>query len=93
MYKDVTISETEYDLSNGKKGKSAIFIYPGPRNPKEVLDLAIKEYTKSVDYYEFIVSSLDNPWVRLVLSANINDIKQENFDEKKHTLKQKKNKD
>lgn len=65
----LTISESTYDLENGGKGKIAVFIYNGLFDPKPIIDLG---------YYDLMISSSDNPWVRVVLS-DINNMKQEPF--------------
>jgi len=75
----IRINESEYDLENGKKGKLAIFLYSGPSDPKPELDKAIRIYVDNNDYYEFVYAQLNCPWIRFVMS-NINDMKQDTFD-------------
>jgi spermidine synthase len=77
---DLTINESEYNLENGKKGKVAVFLYSGSGDPIKILHNAIKSYVGDNQYYEFIDSSFSNPWMRVVVS-NINDMKQESFDQ------------
>jgi hypothetical protein len=81
----LTINETFYDLKDGKKGKLAVFIYYGLEDPRVHLDTAISQYVGDGDCYELIVASLDNPWVRVIIS-DIDKINQEVFDIKKHKL-------
>jgi hypothetical protein len=88
--KGLTINESEFPLENGKWGKIAVFLYSGPRDPRPILDGAVEEYTKLKDgidnpSWEFIAASLDNPWMRIVLS-NLNDMKQEEFDSDLHNV-------
>jgi len=40
----VRISEAEYNLENGEKGKLAIFMYGGSGDPRPILDNAISSY-------------------------------------------------
>lgn len=74
------INEAEYDLENGKKGKVAVLIYTGSADPRPVLDYAIRSYVGNAKYYELMDAQMNNPWTRVILS-NINDMKQENFDD------------
>jgi hypothetical protein len=71
----LSINESEYDLKDGSKGKLAVLIYVGDRDPREVLDWAVEKYTEGSDgkYHELIDSELNCPWVRVILS-NINDM-------------------
>jgi hypothetical protein len=85
MKNELTISETEYLLSNGKEGKLAVFMYAGISDPSIVLDQAIAQYTNGQKNYELISSSLDNPWMRVIMS-NIDDIKQSEFNPDIHRL-------
>jgi len=75
----LTINEAEYDLENGSKGKVAVFLYYGSGEPSKVLNFAIHSYVDGQPYYEFIDAEMNNPWMRVVVS-NINDMKQESFD-------------
>ena len=86
----LTINEAEYDLEDGTKGKVAVFIYYGSGDPSRVLDNAIRSYVDGNPYYEFIEANMNNPWMRVVAS-NINDMKQENFEDyiKRRTRKDK----
>jgi hypothetical protein len=77
--KDLTINESEYDLENGNKGKIAVFMYGGNSDPSKILNYAINEYVGDNPYYELMDYSMSNPWMRVVVS-NINDMKQESFD-------------
>ncbi len=81
----LTINEAIYNLENGSKGKIAVFIYSGSENPAEVLRNAIFEYVGKEGHHELIDANLDNPWMRVVVSE-INGMKQEKYDSKKHKL-------
>lgn len=82
----LTINEGEYDLpKGGGKGKIAVFLYSGGADPKKILDYAVSIYVGGNGYHELIDAHLDNPWMRVILS-DINHMKQEPFDEKKHRL-------
>ena len=73
---DVRINEAEYDLQNGEKGKVAVFLYNGDKDPRKVLDYCIKQYVgNNTNYTELIDAQLNCPWVRVILS-NIDDMKQ-----------------
>lgn len=77
--KDISISESEFDLEKGGKGKITVFMYRGSGNPAVNLDDAVSSYVgDNNNYWEFIHSSLDNPWDRIIIS-NINDMKQYDF--------------
>ena len=79
--KGLSISEAEYDLKDGNKGKFAVFLYSGDEDPRPILDWAVENYTKGVEnYYEFIDAHLDCPWLRMVMS-NINDMEQLTWEE------------
>ena len=86
----LTINEAEFDLRDGiSKGKVAVLVYYGG-NPTEVLNSAVRSYVGEKEYYELIDANMDNPWMCVVVS-NINDMKQENFDDfiKRRNRKQK----
>jgi len=76
--KGLKINESTYNLENGKKGKVAVFIYAGSHDPRPIIDSAIRIYVDGNNYYEFIDSQLNCPWMKVVFS-NLNDIKQEKF--------------
>lgn len=80
IIKGLRINEAEYPLENGKKGKIAVLIYTGSADPRPVLNSAIHSYVNGNPYYELIDAQMNNPWTRVILS-NINDMKQENFDD------------
>ena len=82
---NLTINESEYPLANGKMGKIAVFIYMGTRDPHTVLSAAVEDYVGEHEYYELLESSMDNPWMRVIVS-NINDMKQEPFNSEFHKL-------
>jgi hypothetical protein len=75
---DLTINESVYDLSNGKKGKIAVLIYNGAGDPTKVLDYAVHQYVKDHGYHELVDANLDNPWMRVILS-DINNMSQHQF--------------
>lgn len=80
IIEDLSINESDYALENDKgKGRVAVFLYSGSGDPIKILNYAVKSYVDDNQYYEFIDSSLSNPWMRVVIS-NINDMKQESFD-------------
>ena len=56
----------------------AIFIYSGNLAPAKMLDLAVSEYVERNGYYELMDASLENPWMRIVLS-DINSLEQKIF--------------
>lgn len=80
----LTINESEYKTKRGM-GKLAVFIYSGPKDPRQVIDYAIHQYVGSNSYHELVDANLDNPWMRVILSK-INDIHQEDFDSEKHAI-------
>jgi hypothetical protein len=82
----LSISESEYDLEKGGKGKIAVFIYTGSADPKKVLDFAVHQYVQNEGYHELIDANLDNPWMRVILS-DINGINQRQFDPNTDRLK------
>lgn len=84
---DLKINEVEYDLPDNSKGKIAVFIYSGRLDPAKMLDLAIRQYVGNNGYYELMDASLNNPWMRVILS-DINTMKQEIFNPNKHKLVQ-----
>ncbi len=75
----LTISESEFNLKNGNKGKLVIFIYSGERDPKSILNLAICEFCGDNKYNEFIDDRRNNPWMRVLIS-DINNIEQKEYD-------------
>ena len=79
QFKNLTINQSEYTLKNGNKAKIAVFIYAGSADPDQVLDHAVYLYTAGKMYHELIDSSMDNPWMRVILS-DINDMTQKPFD-------------
>ena len=79
------INEAEYDLPNKGKGKIAVLMYQGNGDPKKILDYAVSIYVQNEGYHELIDANLDNPWTRVIVS-DINNMKQEDFDENKHRL-------
>jgi hypothetical protein len=82
------INEAEYDLLNKGKGKIAVLMYQGYGDPKKILDYAVSVYVQNEGYHEFIDANLDNPWTRVIIS-DINNMKQEDFDEYRHRLNSK----
>lgn len=62
--KDVKITEVK-----SGSGKISIFNYNGPDDPVCILDEAIGLYTRGSNYTEFIDISMDNPWVRVIISG------------------------
>lgn len=86
----LTINESEFILENGKVGKIAVFLYCGNYDPQVYLDMAVENYTKKKNdvqphFIELISASLDNPWMRVVISS-VNDMFQEVFDTNKHHI-------
>lgn len=84
--KDLTINESTFTNEDGSLGKIAVFIYSGSSDPSPILKWAVNNYVEDEPYFELISSSLDNPWMRVVIS-NINKMKQESFNKDKHKLK------
>ncbi len=82
----IKIQESIIELTQGRKGKMAVFIYAGDEDPVDRLDWAVSVYVEQNGHYQFIDINMDNPWVRVVLS-DINNMNQENFDPAKHRLK------
>jgi hypothetical protein len=68
--KDVKILETYLE-----DVKFAIFTYTGLEDPVEPLNIAISLYTLGEEYHEFIDMNMNNPWVRIVTSKKLDDIK------------------
>lgn len=85
----IKISEAEYDLPDTGKGKIAVLMYHGSGNPKNILDHAVSVYVQNEGYHELIDANLDNPWTRVIIS-DINNMAQEDFDEKRHRLNSRK---
>lgn len=81
----VKIQESTIELTNGRKGKVAVFIYIGEDDPVTKLDWAVSEYVDHQEYNEFIDINMDNPWVRVILSG-INEMNQVDFDPSIHKL-------
>ena len=81
----LSISESEYLLENEEIGKLTVFIYCESSNPSSILDTAIREYVGNNKYHELMDASLSNPWMRVIVS-NINDMYQEEFDTRRHSL-------
>ena len=82
----VYINYSKYSLETGGSGILAVFTYLGPEDPKTVLDNVVSEFVGNEGYHELIDFSLDNPWMRVVLS-DINDVKQELYASGKHKLR------
>lgn len=78
IFKDVSINESDIDLTNGEKGKLAVFMYTGSANPKAVFEVVVKEYVQDNTYYELSDTHMDCPWLRAVV-IGINDMKQVKF--------------
>ncbi len=85
--KDLQIREVEFDLPNSNKGKIAVFLYSGELDPTKVLNWAVSRYVGNNSYNELIDASLDNPWMRIVLS-DMNEVKSVPFDPTIHQLVQ-----
>lgn len=81
----VIISESIYDLEDGRKGKIAVLFYTGKSDPTKVLDYAVSLYVSNNGFHQLIDANLDNPWMRVILS-NINDLKQFPFDSDDHQI-------
>ncbi len=84
-YKKLEIREGVYQLENGVNAKFAVFLYPGPYDPHDVLKSAIEEYVGDEGYHEFVDSSLSNPWMKVVVS-DINEMNSEPFDPEYHHI-------
>jgi hypothetical protein len=85
-FKGVRIAEAQYELPNEKKSKIGVLMYHGDGDPKSILKSAVSIYVQNSDCYrEFIDSQLNCPWLRVVLS-DINNMKQEDFDEDRHRI-------
>ena len=83
--KGLTISEADYNLANGNKGKIAVFLYTGGAEPRKILDYAVMKYVDNNGYNELIDAHLDNPWMRVIIS-DINNMKQAPFDAETNRL-------
>lgn len=83
---DIKIEESLIDLTNGRKGKIAVFFYTGEGDPVKALDHAISVYVGNERYTELIDINMDNPRFRVIMSG-VNELKQENFDPLRHRLK------
>jgi hypothetical protein len=77
---NIKIQESPIDLENGDKGKVAIFIYKGEKNPLKTLAYAISRYVGYQPFTQFIDIEMDNPYVRVIVFG-INEMKQEDFRE------------
>jgi len=82
----VIFQESIINLTQGRKGKVAMFMFAGDEDPVPKLDWAVSEYVGHEGYMEFIDINMDNPWTRVVISG-INDMEQVEFDPSKHKLK------
>jgi len=82
----VTIQESTIDLTFGRKGKIAVFMYVGEDDPVAILDNAVSQYVGHEGYSEFIDINMDNPWVRVVMSG-VNEMNQVPFNPAIHKLK------
>lgn len=82
----IKIQESEINLTHGRKGKIAIFMYIGFEDPVEVLDDAVSQYVGNESYNEFIDIEMDNPQIRLVISG-LNEMEQEDFIPEIHKLR------
>lgn len=83
--KGLTINQAEYNLTDGRKGKMAVFIYSGSSDPSKILDMAVHTYVGTNGYHELIDAHLDNPWMRVVLS-HINEMVQKPFEPSKDRM-------
>jgi hypothetical protein len=82
----IIFQESSFNLTHGRKGKLAVFMYVGSDDPVEKLDEAVSKYVGHDGYYEYVDINMDNPWTRVILS-NINDMEQVEFDPSKHKMK------
>jgi hypothetical protein len=82
MIPDLTINQATFPLKDGSNGVLAVFIYAGDKDPRKILDWAVKEFTKDCDvpYIELIDATLSCPWVRVIVS-NPDDMSQYNWTE------------
>ena len=72
IFDGVDIIEGTFEYPDNKHLKFAAFIYSGPgENPHEPLDAAINEYVGDEGYHDFVLMSLDNPYLR-VITTNLN---------------------
>lgn len=62
--KDIKISRME-----SGSDQLVIFEYVGDGDPVKHLDDAITNYTKGIEYRDFIDASMDNPWTRIIRMA------------------------
>jgi hypothetical protein len=83
----LTINESDYKTKKGK-GRIAVFLYGGKKDPRQVLDNAIYQYVGNNGYHELVDSNMDNPWMRVILS-DINNIEQKQFDGDIHKIDKK----
>lgn len=83
----VKIQESSLDLTRGRKGQVAVLMYSGEGDPVAKLDWAVSEYVGHVEHNQFIDISMDNPWIRVIISG-INEMNQVDFDPEKHKLRQ-----
>ena len=67
--KEVLIQEMPYNLG---KNKLVLFEYKGENDPVQAIDKEISVYTRGgIDNYEeFIDSDMDNPWERIIMMHN-----------------------
>ena len=64
------INQSTFPLKDGSNGVLAVFIYAGDKDPRKILDWAVKEFTKDceIPYIELIDATLSCPWVRVIVS-------------------------
>jgi hypothetical protein len=82
----IIFQESTINLTHGRKGKLAVFMFVGSDDPVEKLDWAVSTYVGHDGYNEYVDINMDNPWTRVILS-DINDMEQVEFDPSKHKMK------
>jgi hypothetical protein len=85
--KEIKIQESSIELTHGRKGQVAVFMYAGDEDPVDKLDWAVSKYVGHIGHNQFIDINMDNPWVRVII-AGINEMSQQDFDPGKHKLKE-----
>jgi hypothetical protein len=82
---NIKIQESNIDLTFGRTGKIAIFLYSGDGDPVSELNSAVSTYVGYNSYHQFIDINMDNPWIRVIMS-DLNEMEQVDFDPLIHRL-------
>jgi hypothetical protein len=82
----IIFQESQINLTNGRKGKLAVFMFQGEDDPVAKLDGAVSAYVGNDGYNQYVDINMDNPWTRIIIS-DIDNMEQVEFDPSKHKMK------